>query len=290
MDRIAFLDGSLVPAAALRLSPADAGLVSAVQVTDFCRTYRRTPFRWPDHLDRFRRDCDALGIPLPYPDEELTEAAARIVAGCPEPGELALISFATPGELPHLRPSVSEPADGPTTAIYAIPLLPSRYRRFAEGVVLEVVGKYEDGLVPTAVKHRSRLHWWVAERRLSLAGAVAVLVDAAGHGDTAVGTVLAVEGGAVVVPAAGRLLDSVSVRVVRDLCAELGIEVREGVAGGRESERFLAGTGFGLAPVRGWVDGPTRRNYECPGPVTVRLRTAWSSRVGVDIATEFLPS
>lgn len=287
MNRVAFHNGSLMPAATLSLSPADAGVVSAVQVTDFCRTYRRKLFRWPDHLSRFRRDCDALGIPLPYPDEELTAATEKIVATFDEPGELALISLATPGELLHLRPCSSELADGPTTAIYAIPLNKTRYRRFAEGVVLEVVGIHECGLVPAAIKHRSRLHWWMAEHRLTVPGAVATLVDAAGHADTAVGTVLAVEDGAVVVPTAGRVLDSISVRAVRELCAELGIEVREGVAGGRETERFLAGSGFGLAPVRGWIDGPTRRTYDAPGPITTRLRTAWSARVGIDIATEF---
>lgn len=288
MSRIAFLNGSLVPAAILSLSPADAGVVSAVQITDFCRTYRRNLYRWSDHLSRFRRDCDVLGFSLPYPDEELTAAAEKIVAAFDAPGELALISLATPGELPHLRPGASDLPEGPTTVLYAIPLRKSRYRRFAEGVVLEVVGTHECGLVPAAIKHRSRLHWWLAEHRLTVPGAVATLVDAAGHADTAVGTVLAIEDGAVVVPTAGRVLDSISVRVVRELCAELGIEVREGVAGGPETERFLAGSGFGLAPVRGWVDGQTRRTYDAPGPITTRLRTAWSAQVGVDIAMEFL--
>lgn len=288
MSRVAFHNGSLVLAANLSLSPADAGFVSAVQITDFCRTYRRNLYRWSDHLSRFRRDCVLLGISLPYADEEMTAAAERIVASFDEPGELALISLATPGELPHLRPGVADLPEGPTTVLYAIPLRKSRYRRFAEGVVLEVVGTHESGLLPSEVKHRSRLHWWMAEHRLTVPGAVATLVDAAGHADTAVGTVLAVEDGAVVVPTAGRVLNSISVRAVREFCAELGIEVREGVVSGRETERFLAGSGFGLAQVHGWIDGQTRRTYDAPGPITTRLRTAWSAQVGVDIATEFL--
>src|ERR1043165_5412005 len=102
---LAFLNGRFVPTAELVLSPADAGFVFAATATDFCRTYGGRLFRWPDHVARLRRDCAPLGIPLPYPDAELTAAAERLVAHNYAGDELALVTFATPGPLGYLLDS-----------------------------------------------------------------------------------------------------------------------------------------------------------------------------------------
>ena len=286
----AFLNGRFLPAGELTLSFADAGFVSAATVTDFCRTYRGQLFRWADHLARFRHDCEALRIPVTFSDSELTAAAERLVRENATGEELAVVTFATPGPLGYL---IGEPANGPPTlGMHTFPIPRERYRRFfADGITLAVAGSHVSGIVPAAVKHRSRLHWWLAEQSVRDAhpGAVAVLLDDAGVPDTAIGTVLAVVAGTVVAPPAGRVLAGVSVRVVRELCAAETIPFVEETLDFRSllrnvSEVMLTGSGFGLAGVRSLAGV---RTFDRPGPVFGRLLAAWSAMVGVDLAGEF---
>src|SRR5262249_31320564 len=76
---LVYLGARLLPATEPPLPIHDAGLVSGVTVTDFCRTFRRRLFRWDDHLARFRRDCAACFIDLAVSDAELTAVAAQLV-------------------------------------------------------------------------------------------------------------------------------------------------------------------------------------------------------------------
>jgi branched-chain amino acid aminotransferase len=289
-EPIAFHNGRFVPPDELTLSHADAGFVFGATVTDFCRTYRHRLFRWPDHLARLRRDCDACRVPLPYTDAELTAAADRLAshnaALLPASDDLALVTFATPGPL---GPMTGRGETGPpTVGMHTFPLRPDRYRRFfADGVTLEVVGDLPTGL-PLDVKHRSRLNWWLAEQTASVPGAVPVLLGP-GAADTAIGGVLVVVGGTVVRPPAGAALESVSVGVVRELCGRVGLPFAEGAADfTTATEVLLAGSGFGLAGVRRVIDRGGMREYAWPGPVLRRLQAAWSDLVGLDVAAQFL--
>lgn len=285
-EPIAYSNGRLVPPGELALSVADAGFVSGVTVTDFCRTYRHRLFRWPAHLARLRRDCAACHVPLPVPDAELTAAAERIVAhNAPllaESDDLALVTFATPGPLGYLTGRAEN--GPPTVGMHTLPLPVTRYRRFfTDGVTLELAGPLPTGL-PLDAKHRSRLHWWLADRAGSEPGAVPTLLAADGSPDTAIGGVLVVRDGVVVRPPAGSVLESVSVGVVRELCGRLGLPFAEDVASFADAtEMLLAGSGFGLAGVRRVVGG---REFDWPGPVLVRLQAAWSDLVELDVVRQ----
>jgi branched-chain amino acid aminotransferase len=295
MPNLAWSNGRFVPPAELTLSFADAGFVSATTVTDYCRTYHQRLFRWPDHLARFRRDCDAIGIPLPYSDTELTNAAGQLVAGraATTGEEVSLITFASPGPIGYL---LGDDANGPpTVAMHTLPLPRVRYRRyFAVGVTLRVVGVLPSdpgGIVPFGVKHRSRLHWHLAARAArEFPGAVAVLTDQHGHAaDTAVGTVLTVADGVVIRPPRGAVLDGISAGLVSELCGKVGVPYAEATLDYRAlppgvTEMMLTGSAFGLAGVRSF-DG---RDYDWPGPVFRRLLAAWNDLVGLDIARQFL--
>jgi branched-subunit amino acid aminotransferase/4-amino-4-deoxychorismate lyase len=283
-EPLAFSNGRFIPPAELALTFADAGFVSGVTVTDFCRTYRRRLFRWPDHLARLRHDCAACHVALPYSDAELTEAAERLVTADAQTEELALVTFATPGPLGYLTGDADN--GPPTVGMHTVPLPTARYRRFfTDGVTLEVTGSLPTGL-PMSVKHRSRLHWWLAERAAREPGAVATLLAADGSPDTAVGGVLAVWGDTIVRPPAGSVLESVSVGVVRELCCRLGLTFAEGAVDFADAtEVLLAGSGFGLAGVRRVVGG---REFAWPGPVLGKLQTAWSDLVGLDVVRQMI--
>jgi branched-chain amino acid aminotransferase len=298
MSAVAWVCGRLVPASEASLSITDAGIVSGATVTDFCRTFRGDLFRWPDHLARFRHDCRECFVPLPQSDEELTAVASQLVKHnrklLPPGGELALVTFATPGPIGSF---VGTPgSDGPPSLVlHTFPLAFARYRRFfSEGAALAVAGRHASDLAPASVKHRSRLHWWraghlVGQRQDVPEGALALLQDAQGHlTETAIGNLLLVSDGGVETPPAGSVLDGISLRVARELCqansipfAERPLTLADVASAG---EAMLCGTAFCLAGVR-WLEGHT---FAWPGPITQRLLAAWSDLVGVDVAGQVL--
>jgi branched-chain amino acid aminotransferase len=300
-------NGQFRPVTELTVSLSDAGCVSGAIVTDFCRTYRHRLFRWPEHLQRLRHDCDRCRVPLLQSDAEITAVAEEVAAACARQlantEEFALITVATPGPLAYLSGAAS---DGPPTlAIQPIRLNPDRYRRFfLEGVTLAVAGlwpRHPAEIVPRTVKHRSRLHWWVAEQSLRSpehplfgTGAVPVLLDQEDAcPDTPIGSVLAVASGQVIVPIPGTVLESISTRVVIEISRAQGFAVIEQtlnleslVSGkipgvGEISELLLTGSGFGIAGVRRLLHADRECRFRWPGPVFLQLFDAWSNEVGV---------
>src|ERR1700734_2262979 len=100
---LVYLNGRFVPFSEAALPLHDAGFVSGATVVDNARTFRHKLFRWPDHLGRFRKDCETCQILLEASDEQLTNVAAELVERnaklLPPGGELQLVTFATPGPL-----------------------------------------------------------------------------------------------------------------------------------------------------------------------------------------------
>lgn len=324
---LAYLNGTFLPFAAAGLPLHDAGFVSGATVVDNARTFRHRLFRWPDHLARFRRDCATCYVPLEATDEQLTAAAEELVAHnaklLPPGGELQLVTFATPGPLGFYVGGANGP---PTLGMATYPLPFGRYRAFfTEGVTLALAGVQSAGmydLLPPQVKHRSRLHWHIASRTLAdprsdcrwmleppathPSVVPVVCSELNGAADTAVGGILAVFGRKVI--AQSWVQDSISARVVGELCASVGLTFApdKTLAMGRftrpplpeeeaskfpqPSELLLAGTGFCLAGVRRFGFRDRCRDFPWPGPVFAQLLAAWSDLVGLDIAGQFTGS
>ena len=321
---LAYLNGRFLPFAEAALPLHDAGFVSGATVVDNARTFRHQLFRWPDHLARFRRDCAACYIPLEPSDDELSAVARELVehnAGLlPPGGELQLATFATPGPLGFL---VGESTNGPPTlgmATYPLPF--ERYRSFfTSGVTLALAGNQSADpadLLPPRVKHRSRLFWHIAGQALqdpawplawrqappaSDPSIVPVVINQAGAADTSSGSILAVRGDTVLVPVPDSVQESISVKVVRELCAATGLKSSDAPIDFRcfarpvepadarsivpeVSELLLAGTGFCLAGVRRFGARERFRDYTWPGPVFQQLVEVWSELVGVEIVAQ----
>jgi len=301
---VAFFGNHFVPADEVRLSLADGGIVFGATVTDFCRTFDRRWFRLEEHLERFCRDCETCFVKLDKSCQELVEIARHLLnrnQTLLAPGaELALVSFASPGPIGNYlgHPGSIGP---PTLVMHTFPLNLKRYRPFfAEGVSLAIAGTHAaapDDLLPTSVKHRSRLHWWRADhliqQRKDLPPGTLPLLAEPGSGnltETAIGNFLVVVEGKVQTPPAGSVLDGIGLRVTKTLCHRLGLPVIEkGVSPedvDRATEAMLTGTAFGLAGVR-WLEGKT---FLFPGPVTLALQKAWNHEVGLNIREQFLHS
>jgi branched-chain amino acid aminotransferase len=302
-EPLVHLNGRFMPFGEAGLALHDAGFVTGATIVDNARTFRHRLFRWPDHLARFRRDCEACYIPLEATDGEITSAAEELIEHnaklLPPGGELQLVTFSTPGPLGfYLGGADNGP---PTLGMTTYPLPFARYRPFfTDGVTLITAGGHwpldTNCIVPPQMKHRSRLAWWLADRQLddplteAPPGSVPIMTyDREGKHftETGIGNLLLVRGGRIVASSEHFVLDGISVRVVRELCGQLGIPfttdvlLRKHVEG--SDEALLTGTAFGVAGVRR-ID-----EFEppWPGPVFRRLLCAWSDLVGVDIEGQF---
>ena len=307
-ESLAYLNGQFLPFSAAMLPLNDAGFVWGATVVDNCRTYAGKLFRWPDHLSRFRRDCMVCQVPLERSDEKLTAAAERLIATNRTDSELQLVTFATPGPLGFYT---GEECDGPpTVGMVTYPIPKKRYRRFfSEGVTLAAAVNpfhqpthFNDTFLTPTAKHRSRMAWWVAERAMGVVGypphAVPLFFDRPDGTptETAFANVLVVVDGTVVTPPRHLVLDGISLRFTQELCSDLRIPFAE--AGLDDfhppnvTEVMLVGTGFGIAGVREYFSDPKAEavKFDWPGPIFLRLLTAWSQLVGIDVQAEFLDS
>jgi branched-chain amino acid aminotransferase len=294
---LAYLDGRLLPYGEAALPLHDAGFVWGATVTDLCRTFRHRLFRLDDHLRRFRASCRLARVPQPRPDDHLTGVAEQLVRHNAAPlrpeQDLALVMFATPGPVGHYAGLPGGPGqESPTLGMHTFPLPFERYRHlFTEGAALVVpsVRHLPADCVDPHIKQRSRLFWWLAEQEARDAdpSASALLLDAAGRvTETAAANLVVVRRGRVLTPRREYVLNGVSLRVVEELCDDLGIPFREAPLTLDDcraaDEAMLANTAYCLAPVRR-IQGT---ELACPGPVFERLLRAWGEWVGVDIRSQ----
>src|SRR5437773_6107529 len=200
---LAFLNGRLISQEEARLPLHDAGFVFGATVTDLCRTFHHQLFRLEDHVARFRQSCELARILLPMGVHETVRLANELVAKnaalVPADQDLILVMFATPGPMWEF--------DGPPTfGIDMFPLPADRYAPlFRQGahLVVPTTRQVPVSSVDPRIKHRSRLHWWMAGRETHQVedGAWALLLDANGFvTETAAANFLIVKDGIVYTP------------------------------------------------------------------------------------------
>ena len=297
-EQLAYLNGEYIAREDARLAVHDAGFVFGATATDLCRTFKHQIFRLSDHLARFRRSCAEAAIPQPLADSELAQIAERLVAHNgpqlqPEQ-DLGLVMFATPGLVAYYAGQESIGEAAPTLGMHTFPLAFGRFRRFFQtGVRLRIprIRHVSAQSVDPRIKQRSRLHWWLAEQEAQQLepGAVALLLDSTDHiTETAGANLLLVCQGQVLSPPETSILGGISLQTVRELCNELAIPFGERPLTLQDclgaEEAFLSSTPYCMAGVSG-IDGTT---IPWPGPIFQRLLSAWSARVGVDIARQIL--
>jgi branched-chain amino acid aminotransferase len=291
---LAYLDGQFLPADEARLPLTDAGFVLGATVTEQLRTFGGRLFRVEDHLARLARSLNLIGL---QPQESLDQMGAivqRIAAehfALIDPADdLGVVVFITPGDYPALsKGAPSRPRLGVHSFRLAFSLWADKYEQGAALRTTNVL-QVPSTCWPAALKCRSRMHYWLADRQAEAAEphARALLTDQDGHViETATANVLMVRGDeGLISPPIDRVLPGISLAFVGELAADEGLVMRyadlvvDDLASA--DELLLTSTPFGLLPVvrfNGQPVGPGR-----PGPVFQRLLKVWSLRVGVDLA------
>jgi branched-chain amino acid aminotransferase len=298
-EPLAYLNGRFLAQADAHLPLHDAGFVMGATVTDLARTFHFRIFRFADHLARFRQSCTLAYIPLLLDDDQLTAIAERLVEHNKElvnpEADLAVLVFATPGAVGYYHGEPGGVGDAaPTLGMHTFPLPFGRYRgSITDGATLTIakVLHVPAASVDRRIKHRSRLHWWIADREAHKQSAVAspLLLDENGHvTETAAANFLLVKGDTVLSPPLDTILGGISLQVTRELCDRLGVLFCEkplSVAECLEAdEAMLTSTPYGVAP----VSKLDQRTYPAPGPMARRLMAAWDEIAGTNIRQQIL--
>ena len=200
------------------------------------------------------------------------------------------ILFATPGAS---RPG--KPSGSPTLGMYVIRLEGEPYRALiTEGAKLIVPPTHHlpPDCLPRQAKMRSRLHWWLAELQAREADpdASALLADKAGHiTETAAANFLIVRKGTITSPPRNQILDGISLMVVEELCASLGVKFEEHAIKIDDclhaDEALLTSTPYGVVGVAK-INGKSLR---WPGPMLKKLHDACSKQIGKNIWSPLVP-
>jgi branched-subunit amino acid aminotransferase/4-amino-4-deoxychorismate lyase len=304
-EPLAFLNGQWIPASAATIPVGDAGFVQGATVAEQLRTFRGKIFHLDDHLARLAHSLKIVGIDIGLSPDRLAETAQELVAHnhalLDEGDDLGLSIFATPGAYPaYAACEKTEPDDSPnlpspTLCLHTYPL-PFRLwaRKYRAGQVLATtdVQQVPSACWPANLKCRSRMHYYLADRRAAAIepGARALMLDAEGYvTEASTANVLIhtpTEG--LVSPWAQKILPGISLSTVVELARRLGIvwTERDLTVGDVASagEVLLTSTPLCLLPV-------TRLNGQpigdgVPGEIFGRLLTAWSRLVGLEIAEQ----
>jgi branched-chain amino acid aminotransferase len=77
---ICYLNGEYMPLAHAALPLTDLGVLRGYGVFDYLRTYHGAPFRLDDHIRRFRRSADQIGLHIKESNELLADIVATVLA------------------------------------------------------------------------------------------------------------------------------------------------------------------------------------------------------------------
>ncbi len=293
----AYLNGEFLPAGSVSLSLIDSGFVLGAAVTEQLRTFGGRVYRLQAHLERLRRSLEIVRVDPAVSLEDLARIAQELVAhnhGLLDPGDdLGLSVFVTPGPYPAYAGDDVLPE--PTVCLHTYPL-PFRLwaGKYRAGQSLRVTSVRQVGPEnwPAALKCRSRMHYFLADREAASVepGARALLLDREGfvtEASTANLLIYRAEEG-LVSPPCEHILHGISMDVALELAAELPIPAlhrplrEQDVA--PADEVLLTSTPLCLLPVTRFNGRPVGDGR--PGEVFGRLLRAWSEAVGVDIAAQ----
>jgi branched-subunit amino acid aminotransferase/4-amino-4-deoxychorismate lyase len=300
-EPLVYLSGKMLPASQAHVAIFDAGVVLGATVTEMTRTFRQSPFKLREHLERLYRSLKytrmEVGLSVDQFEavsRELVEHNARLL---PEGGELGMVHFVTAGELPVYAGMAGRPANmTPTVCAHTFPMpwqLWAKKYRTGSHLVTPSTRHVPPECYDPKMKYRSRMHYYLADKEAQLVDpdAAALLLDLQGNvTETSGANFLIVERGTIVSPTTRNILPGISRAMVIELAAKLGIPFAE-----RDlqvynvlnaDEAFTSTTPYCILPVTKVNGVPIATGR--PGPIYRRLLAAWSEHVGVDIERQML--
>ena len=300
LSALAYLNGKYIPGDCASLPIWDRGVVQGATVTEMIRTFRRVPFRLPQHLTRLRCSLNYLGVLIDQSDDDLSGIVQRVIEShaptLPQPADLGVVIFVTPGAIPMYAGEFPV-SEAPTVCVHAFSL---PFRQWAakyqhgQALVVPSIRQIPSEILDPRFKYRSRLHWYLADReaRTTDPAAVALLQNAEGHlTETNSGNFFIVTRGTIRTAREADSLPGISQQFVRELAKELAIPYQVGditlAAALAAEEAFVTSTTYCVLPVT-WINQRVIGAGNL-GPVTLALLRRWSDQVGLDIVKQAQP-
>jgi branched-chain amino acid aminotransferase len=294
----AYLKGEFIPASECKLPVYDLGIVLGAAVTDFLRTFNGKPYRMEDHVARLMRSCTYARIQPKETYEDIIEISEKLIEHnlAFYPGrELGLVYYITAGENLVYAGSAGLTGDlKPTVVLHTFPLPFSLWRGlFTNGIhcITPAPRHWPPACLSSKIKNRNRLHMWIGEQEVHLADpkATPLYLDVDGNlTETGGSNFVIYRGGRIISPRRNNILWGISLQVLTEIAASLGIPFAEEDIQTYDAvtaeEAWLPTTPYCLGPVVK-INGVPLRNGR-PGPVWRRIIDAWSRLVGKDIYTE----
>jgi branched-chain amino acid aminotransferase len=287
----AYLNGAWLPASELSIPVGDLGFVLGATVVERLRTFNGRPFRVDEHLARLQRSLEIVGWDAAALTAQVRDALAAFTdlnAELMTPGDdWNIAAFITPGG--------AADAAQPTVCVHGGPIPFAAWaHKFESGVEVCItdIRQIPGTCWPPELKCRSRMHYYLADQEAArrCPGARALLLDQRGFiGEASTANVIAFyKDRGLVTPRLDGVLPGISQQFLFELANDLGIDHHEADILPAElaaaDELLLTSTSICLQPVV-QQDGKSITTGK-PGPVYRQLLTAWSEKVGVDVAAQ----
>ena len=96
-----YLDGTIVSVSDAKVGVYDMGLLRGFGIYEALTTFNRKPFRFVDHMQRFRRSAEALHISIPTDDEGIRSIIDELVSANVGVGKEGVIRIVLTGGPAH---------------------------------------------------------------------------------------------------------------------------------------------------------------------------------------------
>jgi branched-subunit amino acid aminotransferase/4-amino-4-deoxychorismate lyase len=297
-EPLAYLNGQFIPQSAARIAVYDAGFMLGATVSEQMRTFGGKLFRLEAHLARLESSLAIVGVALPLPLAELAIIADELVAGnhtlLPPGDDLGLSLFVTPGPYATLA-GRDAAGSGPTVGLHTYPLPYQLWRDkydAGERLVTPQTRQVPAECWPSALKCRSRMHYYLADKEASraLPGARALMLDLDGHVlETSTANLLIYRrGGGLVMPPAATVLPGITLAATLELAATRGIAIHESPLRIEDVESadevLLTSTPYCLLAATRVNDSTIGAGT--PGQMFRTLLAGWNELAGLDIAEQ----
>ena len=293
-ERVAFVNGHIVPESEAVVSIRDRGFLQGDAVFDTTRTFGGRIFRLDEHLDRFFSSLKYMRIDPGLTKDDFARLTMEVLKA-----NLPLLDddddyWVTQRVTRGVRVGGE---DRPSIIIECVPLpFKARARYYRDG--LPVIVPSVRRTPPESQSPRAKVHNYVnlvqaeLEVRSQNPDAWPILLDTNGNLAEGPGSnIFIVKDGAVMTPKEQFVLAGISRRVTIELAQELGIEVHETdidlFDAYTADEAFVTSTSFCICPVSSF-NGSAVADGAVPGPVTDRLTRAYSGMVDLDITAQYL--
>ena len=293
-ERVAYVNGEIVPESEAVISIRDRGFLQGDAVFDTTRTFGHRIFRLDEHLSRFMESLKYMRIDPGMTKDDFARLTMEVLNA-----NLPLLDADDDYWVTQrvTRGVTVDGVDKPSVVIECVPLpFAARARYYRDGIPVVVPSVRRTP--PESNSPRAKVQNYVnlvqATLEVTSLGADnwPILLDTNGNLSEGPGSnIFIVKNGAVITPKEQYVLAGISRRVTIELAQELGIEVHETdidlFDAYTADEAFVTSTSFCICPVSSFNGSPVA-DGDVPGPVTERLTRAYSGMVGMDVTAQYL--